>query len=106
MDQKIVSSKSGVLQFLMLLMFAASLLFLCLPANAASLDIQPVKLYLGNEKKVEKLTLKNLDEVDFPLQIKAYKWTQNDNGEDIYEDTQDVIIFPKICWEQIKCPHL
>jgi fimbrial chaperone protein len=65
-------------------------------AIAANFDIKPIKIYFDAQTRIEKLTVKNLSDENFNLQIKAYKWTQNEKGEDLYEDTNDIILFPKI----------
>ncbi len=72
-----------------------SILF-CLPAGGASFDIKPVRLELSNENQLDKLAINNFSDSDFSIQIRAYEWRQNDKGEDVYSETQDIIIFPKI----------
>jgi len=65
-------------------------------AMAANFDIKPIKIFFDDQTKIEKLTLKNVSEDNFTVQIKAYKWTQDEKGKDVYQDTNDLIIFPKI----------
>jgi fimbrial chaperone protein len=65
-------------------------------AAAANFDIQPIRIVLDEKVKLEKLIIKNVSDVDFPLQIKAYEWSQNEKGEDVYKETNDIITFPKI----------
>jgi fimbrial chaperone protein len=64
-------------------------------AAAANFDIKPIKIFFDAQTKIEKLTLKNINEEDLTVQIKAYKWTQDETGQDVYQDTTDLIIFPK-----------
>jgi fimbrial chaperone protein len=65
-------------------------------ALAANFDIQPIRIVLDEKVRLEKLSLKNISDVDFPIQVKAYEWSQNEKGEDVYKETKDIIIFPKI----------
>jgi fimbrial chaperone protein len=63
---------------------------------AANFEIKPIKIFFDARSKIEKLTLKNVSEDNLTVQIKAYKWTQDEEGQDLYQDTNDLIIFPKI----------
>jgi fimbrial chaperone protein len=71
-------------------------LFLANNALAANFDIKPIKIFLDPKSKIEKLTLKNISEEDLTVQIKGYQWTQNEKGQDIYQETKDLILFPRI----------
>jgi fimbrial chaperone protein len=71
-------------------------LFLANQTAAANFDIKPIKIFLEPQSKIEKLTLKNLSAEDLTVQIKAYQWTQNEKGQDIYQETTDLILFPRI----------
>jgi fimbrial chaperone protein len=71
-------------------------LFLANNAPAANFDIKPIKIFLDPKSKIEKLTLKNISEEDLTVQIKGYQWTQNEKGQDIYQETRDLILFPRI----------
>jgi P pilus assembly chaperone PapD len=68
---------------------------------AASFDIKPVRLELSKETPLEKLVIKNVSDKEFPLQVRVYEWNQNEKGEDVYTETDDIIVFPKIM--TIKC---
>ncbi len=72
------------------------LFLFCLPACAANFDIQPIRIDLNNKTRLSKLVIKNVSETDFPIQARAYEWSQNEKGEDVYRETQDIIVFPKI----------
>ena len=65
-------------------------------AGAISFDIKPVKIFFDADVKAEKLTIKNSGENDLTLQLKIYKWSQDAEGKDLYEETADVILFPRI----------
>jgi fimbrial chaperone protein len=65
-------------------------------APGATFDIHPTRIFLDGKTKLEKLIIKNVGDSDFPVQVKAYKWTQDEKGDDLYEETEDIITFPKI----------
>lgn len=71
-------------------------LFLAKNGAAANFDIKPIKIFLDPQSKIEKLTLKNINEETLTVQIKGYQWTQNEKGQDVYQETRDLILFPKI----------
>ncbi len=85
-------SKSTFLAFFVLVLFLLS--GTCAPA--ANFDIQPIKIYLDAKTRIEKLTIRNVSDNDFPLQIRVLKWAQNEKGEDVYSQTDEIIFFPKI----------
>jgi fimbrial chaperone protein len=66
------------------------------PLYAASFDIQPVRIELTDKARLGKLTIRNVSENELSVQVRAYEWNQNETGEDVYKDTSDVIVFPKI----------
>lgn len=61
----------------------------------ATFDIYPVKIFFDSKNRIEKLTIKNLAEKTLNLQIRVFSWTQDGNGMDVYEDTKDILLFPK-----------
>jgi fimbrial chaperone protein len=67
-----------------------------MPAAAANFDIKPIRIVLDEKVKLEKLTITNVSDTEFPIQIRGYEWSQNEKGEDVYSETKDIIIFPKI----------
>lgn len=66
------------------------------PAYSISFDIKPVRIFFDPDTRAEKLTVKNVSEDDLSLQIRVYRWSQNEKGEDIYDETTDIVVFPKI----------
>lgn len=65
-------------------------------AAGAGLDIQPIKIYFDARSRIDKLTVKNVSDEDLSLQARVFIWSQDANGRDQYEETTDIIIFPKI----------
>jgi fimbrial chaperone protein len=66
------------------------------PSVAANFDIKPIKIYLDPQTRIEKLILKNLSEEELTVQVKAYQWSQNEQGQDIYLETKDLVLFPRV----------
>ncbi|MBW2255156.1 MAG: molecular chaperone [Deltaproteobacteria bacterium] len=79
-------------------LFALALLTLgSLPSPAlASWRVIPIRLDLNAGGKTG--TIKVINEEDQPLQfqLKAARWTQDAQGNDVYEDTEDLVFFPRI----------
>ncbi|MBM4137860.1 MAG: molecular chaperone [Nitrospira sp.] len=65
-------------------------------ANPITFDINPVRIFFDAKVTTEKLNVRNSGDRDFSLQLRVYKWSQDAHGEDIYEETTDIVIFPKI----------
>jgi len=78
--------------------FLAALLAIAfLPSMAhASWRVIPIRLDLSAAVKTG--TIKVINEEDQPLQfqLKAARWTQDAQGNDQYEDTEDLVFFPRI----------
>ena len=63
---------------------------------AASLEISPVRLLINpNVNNPSSFTITNQDEGPVLLQVQIKKWTQ-ENGEDVYTDTHELIVKPAI----------
>jgi fimbrial chaperone protein len=71
-------------------------IFPAMQAAAANFNIKPVKVFLDSRNRIEKLTLKNDSDDVLNLQLKSYLWTQDQKNQDVYQETKDLIIFPKI----------
>lgn len=65
-------------------------------AHPVSFDIRPVKIFFDADTRVERLNIANMGEDDLSLQIRVYRWSQNDAGEDMYEETGDIVAFPRL----------
>lgn len=66
------------------------------PALASEFAVNPVRLDLGVAARSGALEVRN--EGDHPLgfQVEAKEWTQDAQGKDQYEDTRDLVFFPKL----------
>ncbi len=63
---------------------------------AINLAIRPVKVYLDAASGTEKVYLQNTSRDAFDLQVRLYAWSQDAAGKDVYEETSELVVFPKI----------
>jgi fimbrial chaperone protein len=66
------------------------------PARAGSFAVVPVKLDLDARTTTAVLKVTNQGPAQVTLQASAKTWTQNADGDPVYEDTPDVVVFPKL----------
>lgn len=73
----------------------ALLLWPCI-STAGSFGVTPIRLDFDRNTKTGVLKISN--DVDEPLQVqmKAFTWTQDAEGKDHYEESSEIIFFPKI----------
>ena len=87
----------GVRTLLFIIADVCFCLFFCpFYAVSASFDIQPIKIFFNARTRAEKLLIRNQSDGDLSLQVKAFRWVQDKEGNDVYEDTADIVFFPKI----------
>lgn len=67
-----------------------------LVSNAGSLSILPIKVFLNKETKTATLDITNLSDEVMSIQVEGFKWWQDNNGQDKYEVTNEIVYFPKI----------
>ena len=72
------------------------LLFLTSHAFAGTFKVVPVKLLLSETKKTDAVRVINEGAEEVTLQAKAMNWSQDDAGEDVYVETDELAVFPKI----------
>ncbi len=65
-------------------------------AQAGNFKVTPIKVYLEEHQKTQTLTLRNESESSVTLQFEAMEWRQDANGQDAYEPSKAIVIFPKI----------
>ena len=71
-------------------------IFLGCNVYAAALEISPIRLDLSNQQPITSFTLTNkASSTATNLQITVKKWTQK-NGQDIYSQTEDLLVTPPI----------
>lgn len=58
--------------------------------------VSPIRLDLGPAARSGAISVSNDDRVPLSFQMKLLRWTQNDKGEDVYEDSKDLVYFPRL----------
>lgn len=75
---------------------AALLLFLALPAAAASLDVNPVRIDLAPAARSAELRLTNLSNEALSVQVDVREWSQDFDGAEQLADTRALLAVPPI----------
>jgi fimbrial chaperone protein len=72
------------------------LLFLPVAARAGDWRVSPIRLDLGRDAKSGAVTVANDSDDRLQVQMKAYEWTQDAEGMDRYEETGEILFFPRL----------
>lgn len=64
--------------------------------GAANFMVNPVKLFFSPKQKTDIIKIKNNAEQELSLQLTVFSWAQDEEAEDMYSPTEDIIVFPKI----------
>jgi fimbrial chaperone protein len=64
-------------------------------AVAGEFAVHPMRLELGGGIRSSALTLRNDDTVPLSFQVQGMEWTQDDDGQDRYQDATDLVYFPR-----------
>lgn len=83
----------GLIRYLLILI---NILLFFNIAHTAEWRISPIRIELNPNDKSSSITVFNEDKIPINFQLKAMEWTQDENGKDIYQETQDIIFFPKL----------
>ncbi|HWS15757.1 MAG TPA: fimbria/pilus periplasmic chaperone [Candidatus Methylomirabilis sp.] len=69
-----------------------------LPASARAGDwrVAPIRLDLGRDAKSGVVTVVNESDERLQVQMAAFEWTQDAEGKDRYDETGDLLFFPRI----------
>ncbi|HVP17422.1 MAG TPA: fimbria/pilus periplasmic chaperone [Spirochaetia bacterium] len=65
-------------------------------AFGASLKFVPMSILLDSEPRRAALTIINSGEEKVTLQLQMMKWSQDEQGRDVYEPTKDIVFYPRI----------
>lgn len=80
--------------------FATVLLSAAALAGASAFSgefaVQPVRLDLGPSVRSGAIAVRNEGKEKLSFQIQAVAWSQDQSGKDQYQDTQDLIYFPRL----------
>ena len=74
----------------------AACLFSPVLSGAAEWRVAPIRLDLGASARSGVITVFNEKPETLHLQMKAFAWTQDAEGKDRYEETDDLLFFPRI----------
>lgn len=78
-----------------LCLLSAVLLF-PLFASAQEWSVSPIKLELAGGTTSGVITVANDSAGKYSYQMKAFEWTQDKDGKDVYTETNDIIFFPRL----------
>jgi fimbrial chaperone protein len=72
------------------------LLLLPVTARAGDWRVSPIRLDLGRDAKSGAVTVANDADERLQVQMKAFEWTQDAEGKDRYEETGEILFFPRL----------
>jgi len=72
------------------------LLLLPVAALAGDWRVSPIRLDLGRDAKSGAITVANDADERLQVQMKAFEWTQDAEGKDRYEETGEILFFPRL----------
>jgi fimbrial chaperone protein len=84
-----VARRSSASVFLFLLLFPVA-------ARAGDWRVSPIRLDLGRDAKSGAVTVANDSDDRLQVQMKAFEWTQDAEGKDRYEETGEILFFPRL----------
>jgi len=90
--------RGGIIRTLSPWLFLAAVIIVLFPAEGHSGQwrVAPVMIFLDQQSKSSVVTVVNEGEDTIHLQGKAMEWSQDPEGKDVYQETKDLIFFPRI----------
>lgn len=73
----------------------AGLVFACAPSQA-QFAVSPIRLELGTNARSGAIAVRNEGKEAITFQVQSLAWTQDSEGKDRYEDSKDLVFFPKL----------
>jgi fimbrial chaperone protein len=75
-----------------------SAFFILSPRDTLSIDISvnPVRVFFSVGQKANIIKVENNSDEKVALQLTVFSWSQDTEGENVYEPTEELIFFPKI----------
>lgn len=64
-------------------------------ARAGNYGVSPLDFELTQQRRSGVLTVTNEDKAPISLRVRAMRWTQDASGADVYEESNDLMFFPK-----------
>lgn len=65
-------------------------------SRAGEWRVTPIRLDLGREARSGAITVVNEMDGRLQVQMKAFEWTQDEEGKDLYAETDDILFFPRM----------
>jgi len=81
---------------LFFLLLLSSFLFLQDTSYSGEFRVSPIRLDLDAKARSGVVTVLNEADVKLQCQMKALEWAQDGEGKDVYNETQDIIFFPRL----------
>lgn len=75
---------------------AACMIGTALPASAGQFNVKPIRVFLGKDAASAILTVENQAPTVLRLQVRAYAWRNDLNGQPVLLPTDDLIVFPAL----------
>lgn len=78
-----------------LLPLALAATLAALPAAAGNFGVSPLDVQFSPQRQSAVINVSNDDTKPLQLRLRAARWTQDAQGEDVYEEAGDLVFFPK-----------
>lgn len=65
-------------------------------ALAGDFSVTPIRIFLDKGRKADVVTVKNDGTEPLRFEIRPKIWSQGPSGEDVYTDTADLLVFPRL----------
>lgn len=66
------------------------------PLLAGDFTVSPIRMELGAAMRTGAFTVRNEGKEPLAMQVRGMSWTQDDKGQDQYEDARDLVYFPRV----------
>lgn len=67
------------------------------PAFAGQFGVSPIRVDLDRASKSGTITVSNDETADsLRVQMRLFEWTQDADGKDVYQESQDLVYFPRL----------
>jgi fimbrial chaperone protein len=65
-------------------------------ASAAAFGVSPIRVDLDRGSRTGLVNVSNDEDRKLSFQLKLFEWKQNEKGEDVYAESDDLVFFPRI----------
>jgi fimbrial chaperone protein len=76
--------------------FAGTLILMAFSLVQAQITVVPIRVFLDPGKKSADLKITNEKSEKMNIQVRAVAWSQDAEGKDKFDPTEDIVFFPKI----------